>query len=71
MLELKGVKEVAIAKNGNFVFPDVRLPDGSDFNVAIKATPAGQKCQIEAINTTPDSDTLNIVAVSCTKKGRH
>lgn len=67
VLELKGVKEVEIAKNGNFVFPDVRLPDGSDFNVAIKKTPAGHSCVIDAINTAADSDTLNIVAVTCKK----
>ncbi len=70
VVELKGVKEVAIAKNGNFVFPDVRMPDGGDYNVAIKKTPAGQKCMIEAINEAPDSDTVNIVAVTCSKKGR-
>lgn len=70
VLELKGVKEVEIAKNGNFIFPDVRLPDGSDYNVAIKATPAKQTCEIEAIATAPDSDTMNIVAVTCAKKGR-
>lgn len=70
VLELKGVKEVEIAKNGNFVFPDVRLPDGGDYNVTIKKTPPGQKCLIEAVNTAPDSDTVNIVAVTCSKKGR-
>ena len=69
VLELKGVKEVEVAKNGNFVFPDVRLPDGSDYNVAIKSTPSGQQCEIEAIATAPDSDTMNIVAVKCFKKG--
>ncbi len=69
VLELKGMKEVEVTKNGNFVFPDTRLPDGSDYNVAIKKTPAGQTCQIEAIAVAPDSDTLNIVAVTC-KKGR-
>jgi large repetitive protein len=69
VLELKGGKEVKIAKNGNFIFPDTRLPDGSDYNVAIKTTPAGQKCIIKAIATAPDSDTMNIVAVTC-KKGR-
>lgn len=70
VLELKGVKEVEIAKNGNFVFPEVRLPDGSDYNVAIKGTPAGHTCEIEAVNTAADNDTLNIVAVTC-KKRRH
>jgi hypothetical protein len=69
VLELKGVKEVEITKNGNFVFPDVRLPDGSDYSVAIKSTPTGHKCEIEAIATAADSDTLNIVNVKC-KKGR-
>ncbi len=68
VLELKGVKEVEITKNGNFVFPDVRMPDGSDYNVAIKSTPKGQKCAIEATNTAPDSDTVNIVAVTCSRK---
>jgi hypothetical protein len=68
VLELKGVKEVEIAKNGNFVFPDVRLPDGSDYNVAIKKTPAGHSCVIDAINAAADSDTLNIVAVTCKKR---
>ncbi len=68
VLELKGVKEVELTKNGDFVFPDVRLPDGSDYNVAIKSTPAGQKCVVESINTAPDSDTVNIVAVTCSKK---
>ncbi len=69
VLELKGVKEVTISKNGNFKFPDTRLPDGSDFRVAIKATPAGQRCEINSISSSPDSDTINIVAVTC-KKGR-
>ena len=68
VLELKGVKEVEIAKNGNFVFPDTRLPDGSDYKVAIKATPAGRTCVIDSINTAPDSDTINIVAVTCKKR---
>jgi hypothetical protein len=70
VLELKGGSEVKIAKNGNFIFPDTRLPDGSDYSVAIKATPVRQKCKIVAIATAPDSDTLNIVAVTCSKKGR-
>lgn len=70
VLELKGIKEVTIAKNGNFIFPDTRLPDGSDYSVAIKATPAGQKCSIEAIAAAPDSDTLHIVAVTCKKSRR-
>jgi hypothetical protein len=70
ILVLKDENEVEITKNGNFVFPNTRMPDGSDYNVAIKATPAGQKCVIEAVNTAPDSDTLNIVSITCSKKGR-
>jgi predicted small lipoprotein YifL len=69
VLELKGVKEVEIKKNGNFLFPDVRLPDGSDYSVIIKSAPAGQACTVESVNTAPDSDTVNIVAVTCTRKG--
>jgi hypothetical protein len=71
VLELKGEKEVEVTKNGNFVFPDARLPDGGDYNVAIKKTPAGQKCEIEPINTAPDTETVNIVSVTCSKKGSH
>lgn len=69
VLELKGVKEVEVTKNGNFVFPDVRLPDGSDFSVVLNSTPAGQTCQMAADSSAPDSDTINIVTVTC-KKGR-
>lgn len=69
VLELKGGSEVKVVKNGNFVFPDTRLPDGSDYNVSIKSAPPGQKCQIEAISDAPDSDTINIVSVKCSKKG--
>jgi len=68
VLELKGGSEVAISKNGNFVFPDTRLPDGNDYSVSIKSTPAGQKCEIESVATAIDSDTLNIVSVTCGKK---
>lgn len=70
VLELKGGNEVEITKNGNFVFPDTRLPDGSDYNVVLKSTPARQSCTIEAIATAPDRDTINIVSVTCGKKGR-
>jgi hypothetical protein len=70
VLELKGSGEVEVTKNGNFIFPNARLPDGSDYSVAIKSTPARQSCQIEAISTAPDSDTINIVSVTCTKRGR-
>jgi serine/threonine protein kinase, bacterial len=69
VLDLNGGKEVEITKNGDFVFPETRLPDGGDFNVAIKSTPKGQKCEIESINTAPDSDTVNIVSITCSKKG--
>jgi hypothetical protein len=71
VLELKGGNEVKVVKNGNFVFPDTRLPDGSDYNVSIKSAPAGQKCEIAAISDAPDSDTINIVSVKCSKKGSH
>jgi len=69
-LQLNGANDVAVVKNGNFIFPGVRLPDGSDYSVAIKATPAKQQCRIEPINSAPDNDTINIVSVSCSKKGR-
>lgn len=70
VLELKGGKEVTVVKNGNFVFPDTRLPDGSDYSVVLNSAPPGQQCKIEAIATAPDRDTLNIVSVTCSKKGR-
>lgn len=69
VLQLNGANDLPIAKNGNFVFPNVRLPDGSDYSVAIKTLPAKQKCEIKTINVAPDNDTLNIVAISCGKKG--
>jgi hypothetical protein len=69
-LELNGTHDAMVVKNGNFIFPDVRLPDGSDYSVAIKTTPTGQQCQIKPVNTAPDSDTINIVEVSCAKAGR-
>jgi hypothetical protein len=71
VLELKGGSEVKIVKNGKFVFPDARLPDGSDYSVVLNSTPPGQKCKIEAIATAADKDTLNIVSVTCSKKGSH
>jgi hypothetical protein len=71
VLQLNGANEQAIAGNGKFVFPGIRLPDGSDYSVAIKTTPAGQKCIIKPINGAFDTDTLNIVSVTCSKKGRH
>jgi len=70
VLQLNGTNDVAISKNGNFIFPGIRLPDGSDYSVAIKTAPAKQQCKIEPTNTAPDTDTINIVSVSCSKKGR-
>jgi hypothetical protein len=71
VLQLNGANEQAIAGNGKFIFPGIRLPDGSDYSVAIKTTPARQKCIIKPINGAFDTDTLNIVSVTCSKKGRH
>ena len=68
-LQLDGAHDVVIAKNGNFIFPGVRLPDGSDYSVAIKTIPAKQTCTIKPINTAPDNDTINIVSVTCSRKG--
>jgi hypothetical protein len=70
VLQLNGATEQAIASNGKFLFPGIRLPDGSDYSVAIKTTPAKQKCMIKPINGAFDKDTLNIVSVTCSKKGR-
>jgi hypothetical protein len=70
VLQLNGTNEQPIASNGKFIFPGVRLPDGSDYSVAIKTTPARQKCIIKPINGAFDTDTLNIVSVTCSKKGR-
>lgn len=70
VLQLNETSDQTITKNGNFVFSGVRLPDGSDYNVAIKTAPAKQACKIEPINTAPDNDTINIVSVTCSKKGR-
>jgi hypothetical protein len=69
VLALKGGNTVTVTKNGNFVFPDTRLPDGGDYSVVLDSTPPGQKCKIEAIATAADKDTLNIVSVTCSKKG--
>jgi hypothetical protein len=71
VLELKGGSEVNIVKNGNFIFPDTRLPDGSDYSVVLNSTPPGQNCKIETIATAADKDTLNIVSVTCSRKGSH
>jgi hypothetical protein len=70
VLQLNGANDLAIASNGNFIFPGISLPDGSDYSVAIKTTPAKLMCEIKPISTAFDKDTLNIVAVTCTKKGR-
>lgn len=71
VLQLNGANDLVIAKNGKFIFPGIRLPDGSDYNVAIKTTPSQQKCEIKPISAAFDTDTLNIVAVTCAKKGSH
>jgi hypothetical protein len=70
VLKLNDAIEQAITGNGKFVFAGTRLPDGSDYSVAIKTTPARQKCTIKPINAAFDNDTLNIVTVTCAKKGR-
>ncbi len=71
VLQLNGANDLAITSNGNFIFPDMRLPDGSDYHVAIKTAPTKQACEIKPISAAFDTDTLNIVAVTCSKKGRH
>lgn len=70
VLQLNGANDLAITKNGKFIFPAIRLPDGSDYSVAIKTMPARQKCLIKPVSAAFDKDTLNIVAVSCPRKGR-
>ncbi len=70
VLQLNGANDLAIASNGNFIFPGIRLPDGSDYSVAIKTTPGKQMCEIKPISAAFDKDTLNIAAVTCSKKGR-
>jgi hypothetical protein len=70
VLQLNGANDLAIANNGNFIFPDIRLPDGSDYSVAIKTAPAKLKCEIKPASAAFDRDTLNIAAVTCSKKGR-
>jgi hypothetical protein len=69
-LQLNGANVLAIAKNGKFIFPGVRLPDGSDYSVAIKTLPAGKKCGIKPVSDAFDTDTLNIVAVACSRGSR-
>ncbi len=67
VLQLNGGNELAIAANGKFIFPGVRMPDGSDYSVAIKATPVKRTCKIEPVTAAFDSDTLNIISVTCAK----
>lgn len=71
VLQLNGTTDLAVAGNGKFIFPGTRLPDGSDYNVAIKATPAKLACTIKPVSAAFDKDTLNIVSVTCSKKRRH
>ena len=70
VLQLNGANDLAIASNGNFIFPGIRLTDGSEYSVAIKTTPAKQMCTIKPISAAFDKDTLNIVSVTCSRKGR-
>jgi len=70
VLQLNGANDLTITSNGKFIFPDVRLPDGSDYSVSIKKTPAGKKCTIKPVSLAFDKDTLNIVSVSCSKNAR-
>ena len=70
VLQLNGANDLTIVSNGKFVFPAVHLPDGSDYSVSIKTIPARQKCTIKPVSLAFDRDTLNIVSVTCSKKGR-
>jgi hypothetical protein len=70
VLQINGANDLAIAKNGKFIFPGVRLPDGSDYSVAIKTTPARWTCLIKPASAAFDTDTLNIAAVTCSRKSR-
>jgi hypothetical protein len=70
VLQLNGANDLTITGNGKFIFPGVRLPDGSDYSVSIKATPARSKCTIKSASAAFDKDTLNIASVTCTGKGR-
>lgn len=69
VLQLNGANDLAVEKNGKFIFTGTRLPDGSDYSVAIKTMPARQKCVIKPVSAAFDKDTLNIVSVTCTRKG--
>lgn len=70
VLQLNGANDLTITSNGKFIFPDIRLPDGSDFSVSIKKTPAKRSCVIKPVSQAFDKDTLHIVSVTCSKKGR-
>ena len=70
VLQLNGANDLTIASNGKFIFPGIRLPDGSDYSVSIKQAPAKQKCTIKSASAAFDNDTLNIASVNCSKKGR-
>jgi hypothetical protein len=70
ILQLNGANDLPITSNGKFIFPDVRLPDGSDYSVSIKATPVRSKCTIKSASAAFDKDTLNIASVTCSRKGR-
>ncbi|MGA8864324.1 MAG: hypothetical protein WBM09_11795 [Gallionella sp.] len=70
VLQLNGANDLTIASNGKFIFPGIRLPDGSDYSVSIKKSPARQKCTIKPVSAAFDNDTLNIASVNCSKKGR-
>ena len=69
VLQLNGTTDLPITGNGKFIFPGIRLPDGSDYNVAIKTTPARRACTIKPVSAAFDKDTLNIVSVTCSRKG--
>ena len=70
VLQLNGANDLTIASNGKFLFPGIRLPDGSDYSVSIEKSPARQKCTIKSASAAFDNDILNIASVSCSKKGR-
>ncbi|MDX8385506.1 MAG: hypothetical protein R8M11_03200 [Gallionella sp.] len=66
-LQLNGTYDIAINKNGDFVFPGVRLADNSDYKVAIKTMPVKQLCTIKPVNSAQSKGTLNIIEVICLK----
>lgn len=56
--------ELAISKNGNFVFP-TELENGSDYDVTIESYPVGQTCYIEDGNGTINGTDITDVNVVC------